>query len=264
MKPFVNQIKPLTYIALFTALCGAAQAQITFSSGGSLTAWNGAPVYTSIANSGLSGASTGQGDPSLTGSYGLMGETFTTGSAFTLASFSVLLQINNITAPAYTVNLYNLGPAGTVSVSSSTATYNPYTASPSSISLAFSDTVTFAATSSEVQGTFSLAGADQVALSANEEYALEILTPSADGQNGLLWFRGSSVDPGGQMFSNGDGLNSAGNGVRDTLAGSGQAGGAPRTGALALYGVAAVPEPASLALAGLGGLSMLFLRRRKA
>jgi len=30
------------------------------------------------------------------------------------------------------------------------------------------------------------------------------------------------------------------------------------------FGVAPVPEPASLALAGLGGLSMLFLRRRKA
>ena len=29
------------------------------------------------------------------------------------------------------------------------------------------------------------------------------------------------------------------------------------------FGVASVPEPASLALAGLGGLSMLFLRRRK-
>jgi len=30
------------------------------------------------------------------------------------------------------------------------------------------------------------------------------------------------------------------------------------------FGVASVPEPATLALAGLGGLSMLFLRRRKA
>src|SRR5580692_5959364 len=117
MKPFVNQIKTLTSIALLTAICGAAQAQITYSSGGSLTAWNGSPVYTSLANSALSGASTGQGDPPLTGSYGLLGETFTTGSAFTLASFSILLQVNNITTPSYTVNLYNLGPAGTVSVS---------------------------------------------------------------------------------------------------------------------------------------------------
>jgi PEP-CTERM motif len=35
-------------------------------------------------------------------------------------------------------------------------------------------------------------------------------------------------------------------------------------GSLVLYNVTAVPEPATLALAGLGGLSMLFLRRRKA
>lgn len=33
---------------------------------------------------------------------------------------------------------------------------------------------------------------------------------------------------------------------------------------LSKFGVAPVPEPATLALAGLGGLSMLFLRRRKA
>ena len=248
-------------VAALMTLCGAAQAQITFSSSANTATWNGTPVYTSIANSGLSGASTGQGDATITGTYGLMGETFTTSSSFTLGSFSILLGVNNISSPTYIVDLYNLGPAGTVSVSSSTASYDPYTSSPSSISLAFSDTVTFAATSTgEVQGLFSLSGADQVALSANEEYALEILNPTADGSAGLVWYRGSSADPGGQMFSSGDGLNSAGNGVRNTLAGNGQAGGAPRTGALALY---AVPEPGTLTLMGVGGLMSLFAIRRQ-
>jgi PEP-CTERM motif len=248
--------------AVFVASCGLAQAQISFSPGGSLTAWNGAPLYTSIPNSGLSGATTGQSDPTITGSYGLMAETFTPSSSFTLGSFAMLMAVNNPTIPTYTINLYNLGPAGTVSVSSSTASYNPYASSPASISLAFSDTVTFGGSSGgEVQGTFTLPTADQVTLLANEEYALEILTPTNNGASGVTWYRATPADPGGQMFSGGDGLNSAGNGVRNTLAGNSQAGGAPRTGALALY---TVPEPGTLALMGLGGfLSMLAIRRRK-
>jgi len=263
MKINKKTLKILCGAVALAVLGGVAQAQITFSSGGSLTAWNGTPTYVSLANSALSGASTGQGDATITGTYGLMAETFTPSSSFTLGSFNILLGVNNITAPTYTINLYDLGPAGTVSVSSSSASYNPYAASPASIALDFSDTVTFAATSgTEVQGTFTLPIADQVALNANEEYALEILSPTADGSAGVTWYRASTADPGGQMFSSGDGLNSAGNGVRNTLAGNGQAGGAPRTGALALYSES-VPEPGSLALLGLSSLaSILFLRRK--
>lgn len=239
---------------------GVAQAQITFSSGGSLTAWNGSPAYVSLANSSLSGATTAQGDPAITGTYGLMAETFTPSSSFTLGSFALLLGVNNVSTATYTISLYNLGPAGAVSVSGASASYNPFTPSPSSLTSAFSDTVTFSAASSgEVQGTFSLPTADQVILSANEEYALEIWTPAGDGQNAITWYRSSTADPGGQMFSNGDAANSAGSGTRLTLSGSGQAGGAPRTGSLALY---AVPEPSTLALLCLGLLSAVSLRRR--
>jgi PEP-CTERM motif len=250
-------------MAALVTSCGLAQAQIMFSSGGSLTAWNGAPIYTSIANSGLSGATTAQNDANtITGTYGLMAETFTPSSSFTLGSFALLLGVNNPTSPTYIVNLYNLGPAGTVSVSSSTATYNPYTPSPAGIALSFSDTVTFSGGSGgEVQGTFTLPSADQVSLIAGEEYSLEILTPTNDGPSGITWYRGGAVDSLGQMFSSPDGLNSAGGGARNTLAGNGQAGGAPRTGTLALY---TVPEPGTLALMGVGGfLSMLAIRRRK-
>ena len=253
--------------AVTLSLCGIAQADpVIFSSGGSLTAWNGSPSYVSIPNASLSSASTGQGDATITGTYGLMAETFTPTSAFTLGSVNMLMGVNNITNPTYTINLYDLGPAGTVSASSSTASYNPYTPSPASIALVFSDTVTFAAaTSGEVQGTFTLPAADQASLLANEEYAFEILTPTADGSAGVTWFRngGSPADPGGQMFSSGDGLNSASAGARNTLAGNGQAGGAPRIGALALYPVAAVPEPASLALLGLAAPALVWTARRR-
>ncbi len=238
-------------VALMMALGGTAQAQITFSSGGSLTAWNGAPVYVSLANGSLGGATTGQGDATITGAYGVMAETFTPSSSFTLGSISLLMSVNNITANTYQVNLYDLGPAGTVSVSSSAATYTPGT------SLFSQNTVTFSATSGgEVQGTFTLPTVDQVTLNANEEYAVEVWNPSADGSAGVTWFRGSTADPGGQMFSGGDATL-----ARATLAANGQAGGAPRTGALALYTIAPVPEPSSTALIG-GGIVLLGAIRR--
>jgi hypothetical protein len=243
------------------ALCGIAQAAISFSSGGSLTAWNGTPTYVTISNANLSGASTGQGDPTLAGTFGLLSETFTPSSSFTLGSVNILLSVNNITNPTYTINLYDLGPAGTVSVSAGAANYNPFTPSPASIALLLTDTVTFPATTGgEVQGTFTLASG--VPLNANEEYAFELLTPSADGQNGLLWFRGSTADPGGQMFSGGDGANSAGAATRNTLLTNGQAGGAPRTGAMALY---PVPEPGTIVLLGFGsvGLFAAAMKRRR-
>jgi hypothetical protein len=186
-----------------------------------------------------------------------MAETFTPSSTFTLGSFSVLLGVNNITSPTYQINLYDLGPAGTVSVSSSSATYGPGTSTPGT-SLFSDNTVTFSATSGgEVQGTFTMDSADQVTLLANEEYALEIWNPSADGAAGITWYRAGTADPGGQMFSSADAVNTA----RITLAAAGQAGGAPRTGALALY---QVPEPASMTLLGLGALvGTLVIRRRK-
>lgn len=271
MKPIPWKRKMLPFMKMkigTSAICSCAlvlaafnaQAQITYSSGDSLSTWNGTPDYTSMNNANLADAQNAQGSPTITGSYGVIAETFTPTTSFTLGSFAILLDVTAITSPTYTINLYDLGAANTVSVSASSASYNPYTPSPAGITLDFSDTVTFAATSGgQVQGTFTLAAADQTLLAANEEYALEILIPSADGHNGVEWFRGASedIDPGGQMMVSADAA-----GERDTLVTDGQTGG-QRTGALALYAVTPVPEPSSLALIGAGIMALGTIRRFK-
>lgn len=243
--------KLLLAILAAGVLGGTAQAGISYSSSANLAAWEGTPFYTSISSANLSSAATAQGDPTITGNYGVMAEMFTPTSAFSLASFNVLLSINN--PGTYQFHLYDLGPAGTVSPSTSSATYTPGTDLFSGLSLSLSSS------GGEVQGQFTLSGADQVSLAANESYALEIWTPTANGSAGITWYRLPSSppnDPGGQMFSA-----ASETGARNTLAGNGQAGGAPRTASLALY---AVPEPSTLALAGLGlAAGSLLLRRRK-
>jgi len=86
----------------------------------------------------------------------------------------------------------------------------------------------------------------------------------AGTQNGgALWF-GQTTTPAYNYSGGGpSGLPAVGLfGASGTgLAGSG---GLPTVGALILGQAGTVPEPATLALAGLGGISMLFLRRRKA
>jgi hypothetical protein len=252
MKTSIKTLAICGGIAASAAFLGTAQAQITFAnSGGTLSSWLGTPNYSTS----LSGLSV-QGDATITGTYGLMAETFTPSSGFTIGSFSFIMSVNS-TAPTYYVNLLDLGAAGSVSVSAGAATYGPTTGDVGTT--LFNDTVSFSGIASgEIQGTFTLPSADQVALSSGEEYALEIWTPSANGAAGVTIYRGSVADAGGQMFSGADAVA----GARLTLVGNGQAGGAPRTGAMALY-AAPVPEPASIALFGLGGLASLVALRRK-
>lgn len=90
--------------------------------------------------------------------------------------------------------------------------------------------------------TFDLTGIDEVTLVEGTSYAFEILSTTTASGSDLSWFRtGSDVYTGGNGFVE-----------RSTISGSGRDLG---------FAYVVVPEPASLALIGLGGLMMIVRRR---
>jgi hypothetical protein len=80
---------------------------------------------------------------------------------------------------------------------------------------------------------------DEVVLQSGHTYALEVSVPTGGGFD---WFKGSTADTGGQAMGSTSAPNPAQS--RLTITALGQAGGAPRTFAIALYGSVA---PANLA-----------------
>jgi len=100
------------------------------------------------------------------------------------------------------------------------------------------------------QTTYNLdfTGAEEVTLTVGHTYAFELTGNTINTT--MVWARGGNVYTYGSMY---DGSATAG--VRDYLPT-----GAPRTASMAVYLV--VPEPATIALLGLGGLALL--RRKRA
>jgi hypothetical protein len=243
----------LTVMGVAT-LCGTARADLSYTTSANIASFAGTPAYMTS----LSGLSA-QGQPAQTGTFSVLAETFTPSTGFTLGGFNIISGggLNNVIGVhLYDVTLSLTSNNGTT-LNGSGATYPAGGTDLFGNGAGLSFTI---GTTAEVQSEFTLNNgttSDLVALTAGHTYALEFWTPSADTQNGFLWYRGSTADPGGEGMTTGDSTT-----ARITLASAGLAGGAPRTFADALY-AAQTPEPSTFALMGIGSAMGAFFFRRK-
>ena len=225
----------------------------TAAAGGSWSTLSGDTLmYTALAapNTGT----TAQGNVAAGGgaSAVILSETFTPGSSFNLAAINVVLGTTGGTAtPTLSIGLYNVTGVGL----GAGATYTPG-ANLLGGGNGFTFTLAGQNSSQDIFSFDNTTTSDQVSLVAGDTYAFEISTPVAQDSQ-VQWYRGGAVDTEGQMMGTADSTT-----ARTTISALGLAGGAPRTGELAVYGVSAVPEPTTLALIGSGLVAAVLVRRK--
>jgi PEP-CTERM motif len=251
-------------------IAGVTRADLVggaYTTDANVASWDGSPSYVSIPNASLSGASTGQGQPSAGSgaTYTCLSEIVTPTSSFKLGGISIMGSLGDTTANPIKMHLYTLSSSGgTNFFSSSDAFYFPGTdllANGTGNGLLIS---AGGSGTGEKQVIFNLSNGpttnDQPTLNAGTSYALEFWVPVA-ASNALTFYRngGSPPDSGGQMMGSHSATDFSTS--RNTIAALGLAGGSPRTGAVALY-AAAVPEPTSLAVLGVAATCLVGRRRK--
>jgi hypothetical protein len=221
--------KKLIIVCLVLAMAGISYG-MTPTNTGQNVAWTGTPT---IATEALpSTPTTGEGPIN-----GVLSETFKVLSGPTTLDKIAITITSGGDANSYTLRLLDLGDMS--------ANYKPATYNDGTDLWGGSITWTCGGTGRTVY-EFDFTGAEEVALTVGNSYAFELTRGSTGG---MLWYRGGDDYAYGCMY---DGSATAG--VRDWIPR-----GAARTAGMAVY---MTPEPATIALLGLGGLALL--RRKRA
>jgi hypothetical protein len=263
----------LTALAV-TAMVGAARADISTVVTSTTIAWptEANPIfYSSQPLATASFTADGQPTAATAALATSLSETFTisngmgnlggfagpgAGTNYVLTGIAMLISGYNATVPC-TVHIYDVTSNLTASsgnpLQAASATYKTATPFPVGDLLGENQGLQFmnAANSGAEQVIYlSLQNGpntygDQVILASNHTYALEVSVPSAaapGGAGGFNWFKSGTADPGGQAMGSVNALDP--NTAHQTINALGQAGGAPRTFALALYGIPAATNQA--------------------
>jgi hypothetical protein len=254
----------------------------TYTSATATSTWPGSPAYVSLTSgAGLSGLSA-QGFPGQDANANgtILSELVTPTSNLTLGSITIDVGgIATFATGGMSLHIFSLasGQAFTnggllgAGEAPNNGVYNP-TPGPDllgggaglSFSSVGSSTGEFLTFTLDNTGT-----SDNITLNGGTTYAIEFWNQSETqgtyNGNQMTWLRSATADPGGGMFAGSDTLisSSASNtatGLRGTISELGLAGGAPRTGAIALN---SVPEPTTLSLIGVASLGLMARRRRQ-
>jgi hypothetical protein len=237
-------------LAILSALALAVPVQAAVSETSGLgTSWLGTPTFVTAASpttfttsEGNFGSAGGNG----AGGFGALAQTFELGSSGTLQNIQLYLAGG---VQTYYVELYDLGAYPGSGYPATSSTYTP--GSLTSL-LSAGATFTYDAGASGAQNVARLtfSGADaSVTLNAGELYALQIDPTTAPA---AFWVRDGVQTVTGQAYR----MNQFSSGNMGAL------NGAIRDFGLAVT-VTPVPEPASMALLGLGALVGTFVIRRR-
>lgn len=243
-----NSAKTLATLSIL-ALAAAAKASVSESDGLG-TAWLGTPTFTAGGAPTIFTTSEGNWNNSVSGfgvsGFGALAQSFELSTSGTLQNMQLVLAG---TVQTFNVELYDLGAYPASGYPATSATYTP--GSQHDL-LTAGDTFTYNGGAAGAQNVAELtfSGADaSITLNAGELYALQ-LDPTATPDS--FWARDGVETVNGQAYR----MNQFSNGNMGAL------NGALRDFGLAVT-VAPVPEPASMALLGLGGVLGTFIVRRR-